>query len=101
MFNHILAAMLGITAIILGIVTAIKFDLFSAQVYDQTTSKEAREKDIYDFLNDLDDTRESRYAKDRSRMLRQFDGFRSEWNSYSNEYGCNYHEFDFSCSIYA
>lgn len=101
MFNHILAALLGLTAIILGVVATIKLDLYMAHQYDAATTKTEREKDVFRFLDSLDESREERYSSNRSRMLRQFDGFRSEWNSYLNEYGDNVHEYGFSCSIYA
>ena len=101
MFNHIIAALLGLTAIILGVVATIRFDLFQAKAYDATTTKEERDRDVFAFLDNLDATRESRYSKDRSRMLRQLDGFRTDWNSYLNEYGDNVHEYGFSCSCYA
>lgn len=100
MFNHVLAALLGITAIILDIVTVVRFDLLSAYAYDRSTSKKKRDKSVRDFLDDLDDSREERYSHDRSRMLRQFDGFRSEWDSYCNENADNF-ELYYSRSIYA
>ena len=106
MFNHIIAALLGLTAIILGVVATIRFELVQAHLYDEANTKtpEEKEREMYKILNSLDDTRESRYTQDRVNrkgMLRQLDGFRTDWNSYLNEYGDNVHEYGFSCSCYA
>lgn len=90
MFNQIVAALLGATAIIVGIVATIRFELLSAKIYDTTTTKEAREKDVNAFLDRLDDSRSERYGQDRHGMLRQLDGYRDAWNAYANLYADNF-----------
>lgn len=46
--------------------------------------------DIERFLDEMDKTRERRYRTDRFRLIRQFDGFREEWDEYQDEYADNF-----------
>ena len=41
---------------------------------------------INKILDEMDDTREERYAKSRKGMLRQFDGYRETWAQYVSEW---------------
>ena len=95
MFNHVLAMLLGLTAIILGVVATINFDLLQARQYDLATTKEQRDEDIRTFLDSMDRSREERYTHakqghERSRNLDLYDGYRSDWYSYENEWLCNF-----------
>lgn len=93
MFNHVVAMLLGVTAFILSVVALFRMDLLDALAYDERTTPEYRAKDVYDFLNEMDDTRSSRY-NDRSRMLPQYDGYRHAWYGYQEqeEIACNMYE---------
>ena len=75
---------LAIAAGIIGVVTIVY-----ALIRESKKAKQEDKSDIDTFLNLLDDTRESRY-NDRSRMLRQFDGFRHEWYAYEDAYAPNF-----------
>lgn len=41
---------------------------------------------INKMLDNFEDERDNRFKPDRKGMLRQYDGFRSEWSSYMNEW---------------
>ena len=90
MFNHVLATLLGLTAIILGIVATIKFDLLCARQYDAATDSRTIKESVNRFLDRLDASREERYSNDRSRLIRQLDGYRHDWYAYEDEWACNF-----------
>ena len=78
-------------AITAGIITIITIAIAVARETKRAKIAEIkRKKSISEFLDMLDDTRETRYSTDRSRLIRQLDGFRSEWNAYQSEYAVNF-----------
>ena len=53
-------------------------------------NKNKNKSDIDKFLDEMDKSRYKRYRLDRERLSRQFNGFRTEWNQYQNEYAENF-----------
>ena len=87
MFNVALAMAAGITALIGAVAIIVaggKSQLISAVSGIRVSPSVDR------FLDKMDDTRESRYAKDRSRLIRQCDGYRHDWYAYVDEYADNF-----------
>lgn len=42
--------------------------------------------EINKWLDEFESERETRFKPERKGMLRQYDGFRTEWNGYVNEW---------------
>lgn len=94
MLNFVLAVACGLIALVDLAKLVVKnrtypFDRNTVNLSDNA------QKSVMDYLNKLDDTRESRFSHDRSRMMCQCDGFRSEWNSFMGTYSDNF-ELDMS-----
>lgn len=95
MFNIALALAAGITAIIGSVAIIVaggKSQLISAVSGIRIIPS------VDKILDEMDRTREARYANDRSRLIRQLNGYRSEWNSYANEWSDNFgNDMSYSC----
>lgn len=85
MFNLALAIAAGIL-VVLGV---IRSELLKARIYDACVGIKVIKDDIDAFLDNMDRTRESRY-NDRSRLIRQLDGYRHDWYAYEDEWACNF-----------
>lgn len=87
MFNIALALAAGITAIIGSVAIIVaggKSQLISA------VSGIRIMPSVDKILDEMDRTRERRYSNDRSRMIRQLDGYRHDWYAYEDEWACNF-----------
>lgn len=86
MFNLALAIAAGI----LVVVSAIRSELLKARLFDICAGAKVIKNDVSAFLDNMDRTRESRYSKDRTRLIRQYDGYRHDWYAYEDEWACNF-----------
>ena len=87
MFNIALALAAGITAIIGSVAIIVaggKSQLISA------VSGIRIMPSVDKILDEMDRTRERRYSNDRSRLIRQLDGYRHDWYAYEDEWACNF-----------
>ena len=82
MLNFVLAVKAGICAVVNAATNIIRGIAVSIP-------NRVVDADINRFLDSLDNSRESRYSKDRSRLIAQLDGFRHEWYQFEDEWACN------------